>query len=296
MSDRELYLGAMAGEYEGELPPPSSRSLKWMAKILGQEVETEPVQSPEEAYLKEIAESGGGGGVTPSGSINIVKNNTYDVSEYAEAVVNVANSYASSDAGKVVRISTSGHGTLIAQSAVTKTGVGTYSTIYNNQVTFQLAALSSPAAASDIAEGKTAYGADGSVITGTASGGGGGNPNYVETVEGTLENPWGSINFGTLAQALLDGEASALIEFDASALGAGVTRNDARAEGAAVSLSGANVVSYGGYAYKIIWDSDGAIASAYMMNGNGVQDVSAYASRVPSTMTVTWHPLPDDGE
>jgi hypothetical protein len=57
-----MYLGAMAGSYEGELPPPSTRSLKWMAKILGQDVETEPVQSPEEAYLKKIAESGGGGG------------------------------------------------------------------------------------------------------------------------------------------------------------------------------------------------------------------------------------------
>lgn len=61
MSDREMYLGALAGEYDGQLPPPSTRSLKWMAKLLGQDVETEPVQSPEEAYLKKIAESGGGG-------------------------------------------------------------------------------------------------------------------------------------------------------------------------------------------------------------------------------------------
>ena len=61
MSDREMYLGAMAGSYEGELPPPNTRSLKWMAKILGADIVTEPVQSAEEAYLEAIYENGGGG-------------------------------------------------------------------------------------------------------------------------------------------------------------------------------------------------------------------------------------------
>ena len=88
MSDREMYLGAMAGSYEGELPPPNTRSLKWMAKILGADIVTEPVQSAEEAYLEAIYENGGGGG-TPEGSLRIAANGTHDVAAYAEAVVNV---------------------------------------------------------------------------------------------------------------------------------------------------------------------------------------------------------------
>ena len=62
MSDREAYLGALAGETGAELPPPTTRSLKWMAKALGQDIATEPVQSAEEAYWARIVENGGGGG------------------------------------------------------------------------------------------------------------------------------------------------------------------------------------------------------------------------------------------
>ena len=91
MSDREMYLGAMAGSYEGELPPPNTRSLKWMAKILGADIVTEPVQSAEEAYLKEIYENGGGGGVTVE-ALTVTANDTYTAPSgkaYSPVTVNV---------------------------------------------------------------------------------------------------------------------------------------------------------------------------------------------------------------
>lgn len=81
MSDREMYLGAMAGSYEGELPPPNTRSLKWMAKILGADIVTEPVQSAEEAYLQAIYENGGGGSSVTVEPLTVTENGTYTAEE-----------------------------------------------------------------------------------------------------------------------------------------------------------------------------------------------------------------------
>ena len=92
MSDREMYLGAMAGSYEGELPPPNTRSLKWMAKILGADIVTEPVQSAEEAYLEAIYENGGGGGGVTVEALTVTENGTYTAPSgkaYSPVKVNV---------------------------------------------------------------------------------------------------------------------------------------------------------------------------------------------------------------
>lgn len=51
--------------------------------------------------------------------------------------------------------------------------------------------------------------------------GGGGNPNYVETIEGTLANPWGSVDPSALHQSVLSGDASAMLDIDATVLGFG---------------------------------------------------------------------------
>ena len=155
-----------------------------------------------------IGRQSGGGGVTIE-PLPVTANGTYTAEEgtaYTPVTVNVPNSYAAGDEGKAVR-----NGALAAQTAATKTGVGTYDTTYNNSVTFQLGALTNGAAAADIASGKTAYGADGRPITGTASGGG--NPNYVETITGTLGNPWGNIDLQSLYDELVAGDASATITF-----------------------------------------------------------------------------------
>lgn len=75
------------------------------------------------------SQGGGGGGVTPEGSLDISENGTYDVTDYAEAVVDVSNSYSASDEGKVVD-----NGALVSQASRTVTENGTYDTTTNDEV------------------------------------------------------------------------------------------------------------------------------------------------------------------
>ena len=65
----------------------------------------------------------------PTGSINITQNGSHNVKDKATAVVDVPNSYAAGDEGKVVS-----SGALVAQTSTTKTANGTYTTTTNNEV------------------------------------------------------------------------------------------------------------------------------------------------------------------
>ena len=70
-----------------------------------------------------------GDGPSPAGNIDIEQNGVYDVTDYAQATVQVPNTYAAGDEGKVV----SG-GALVSQTGRTLTENGTYDTTENNSV------------------------------------------------------------------------------------------------------------------------------------------------------------------
>lgn len=120
----EQYLAKIAGN-EPTLPVPITREERYLAKIAGEDVDIppEPITRTEQ-YLAAIAENGGGG--VEVEALSVTQNNTYTAPEgkaYSPVTVNVPNSYAAGDEGKVV----SG-GALVAQSSDTVTQNGTVDT------------------------------------------------------------------------------------------------------------------------------------------------------------------------
>lgn len=107
---------------------------------------TESLEFPDD-FISKIGDLGGGG-ITPTGTINITQNGTTDVTQYASANVAVPNSYAAADEGKVVS-----NGALVAQTSKNISSNGTVDTTLNNQV---VVAVPNSYSASD--EGKVVSG------------------------------------------------------------------------------------------------------------------------------------------
>lgn len=130
---------------------------------------------------------------------------------------------------------------------------------------------------------------------------GGGNPNRSETYTGTLYDPWGDYSvaeLATLYDEISARNASMILVLDASALGItqpvpllmgaySNTFEGAAASGSLESLSAAIIVAYS----KISGELDFCVT--YASDGTGT-DISAYASQLPTTFTIYWHPMTED--
>lgn len=128
----------------------------------------------------------------------------------------------------------------------------------------------------------------------------GGNPNYVETITGTVANPWGDTDPLALLTALADGNATVFMEIDASVLGISYPVRPQASNTAALhgdSFWFAAIMTLGE-------TSSTAVLIEYLDNGvlnfikaliNGqYNELSQYASILPTTLTIIRHPLPED--
>lgn len=223
----------------------------------------------EEQYLYEIATKmqGGGSSVTVE-PLTVTQNGTTTAPSgkaYSPVTTNVPNSYGASDEGKVVN-----NGALVAQTAhAPVTANGTIDTTLNNSVTVNVE----------------------------------GNPNAVETISGTLGNPWGG-RFAAIRDAVEVGDATAYITYSGTKAYASIETISGLSAIKQVAFSGldpvSNVDEWGFEFVRFLYDySDGSVVSEqtdpYMWAGEstasnrwGGSDLSASAS---CTLTIIHHPM-----
>ena len=117
------------------------------------------------------------------------------------------------------------------------------------------------------------------------------NPVRSQVVVGTLENPFGGLNYSELEDAIASREATAILmyEFNGSAgqmfldsLGNGYIYGSAAGIRADIASS---------EAVNISWSNNGSFQYARAIMGGNIVDMSAYAPSITSYLRVIWHPL-----
>jgi len=129
---------------------------------------------------------------------------------------------------------------------------------------------------------------------GSGGGSGGGNPNTVQTITGTLDDPWGDLDYAEFRAALIANEATAKIAADATSLGFGTIEQPVQAgDNMSTFTDGCFIDGENITANDIRWDSTIGDLVTFAIFANGtVADAIQYASLVPTTLTIIWHPLP----
>jgi hypothetical protein len=130
-------------------------------------------------------------------------------------------------------------------------------------------------------------------------GGGSDNPNSITEVNATLENPWGTNDLASQYMTAYDnGDVSAVLEFDATALGFGTLWNpiDSNScEGCFCGYNGQGEPDGSSLAYVMDFstgDSVGNLIRAFVVQNGTVTNMKPYASVIPTKLTIYWHPMP----
>ena len=128
-------------------------------------------------------------------------------------------------------------------------------------------------------------------------GGGGGNPNYVETITGTLANPWGSVDPAALYAQMQDGEVSVVLNITVPGMGQAMVQPSLSADWWWYSAvfgydSDSHVVTLAMYLAYLV---SGELNLAYLYQNGTATDMSEMAAQISTTLTIIHHPLPDSG-
>ena len=129
--------------------------------------------------------------------------------------------------------------------------------------------------------------------------GSGSNPNSIQVITSTLDAIFADVDYPKLCRAIYNNNATALCECDGSVLGAGTVKfyfkcsngNELYAEGGSVGVLD-NITQ----AFYVSFDSTGTLTD-YKMGQNGtVTNLISYASQIPTTLTIIWHPVVEEVE
>ena len=118
-----------------------------------------------------------------------------------------------------------------------------------------------------------------------------GDPNTQQTVLGTAANPWGDVSYSTLAAALYNGNAHAVMQvqmgdtvgmFSLLSHDGNTTYTGNASIGATIAASSAAEFS---------WKVDGTINYICAIAEGQIQEYTAYAAGMQTGVTIYWHPM-----
>lgn len=121
------------------------------------------------------------------------------------------------------------------------------------------------------------------------------NPNNVVTVTGTLDAPFGDLDWATLKAGLLSLSLSLYMTIDASVLGVTdpvpLTCETPTCSFCIIDATGSDGAVT---CVKVVYDETGELAVADYIDLGSYTNLTPYASSLPTTLTVIYHPLPTE--
>ena len=121
----------------------------------------------------------------------------------------------------------------------------------------------------------------------------GGNPNYVETIEGTLENPWGNYTLNNIWEMLSSNEATMYIQyigiFNGYAYGYAIPNGTIGWTDGSVLFSAACGTGFLTYAYSFSYSSNATYLYIKKASSSGWDTVDGTGA---CTLTIIHHPMP----
>lgn len=151
-----------------------------------------------------------------------------------------------------------------------------------------------------VADGGAAYMTDASghwQELGSPGGGGGGNPNYVETIEGTLGNPWGGYSASDIFSAALAKDITVYLTIHDNTnkyvLGLAPDADSATRSRRFSCVTAAASTSVG--VVVAVYGSTGNLTRCenYSVSSGAAAVIESIESTTPCTLTIIHHPLPD---
>lgn len=128
----------------------------------------------------------------------------------------------------------------------------------------------------------------------------GGNPNYTKVIEGTLENPWGDVDFEALANNINVGE-NANIYMVIQMNGSDYKASGFVSEGTPLSIILLQGFISDGYVITAtcLWGDNGILTKGTMfqgtVSGGQTTNLLPIASSIQTTTTIYYHPMPETG-
>lgn len=126
----------------------------------------------------------------------------------------------------------------------------------------------------------------------------GGNPNYVETITGTLANPWGSVNPTELCADIADKNASLIVTLTLPGYGPlplAVQAFPADGQIVASVFNNAGTVDVtNASAIRLTLNTGYSTYALVALTGGAIADYSGLMDTAQTTLTIIHHPLPEN--